>query len=72
MRQQYRHCKPLLVIDAGKTLLDKAGVPLTLPDGSDDPAIVVAATGDVKAVEAFKKALADQRAYARETEPPRV
>ncbi|OBV39807.1 catalase [Janthinobacterium psychrotolerans] len=72
VRQQYRHCKPLLVIDAGKALLDKAGVPLTLPDGSADPAIIIAAAGDAKAVAAFKQALAGQRAYARETDPPRV
>ena len=72
VRLQYRHCKPILAVDAGKTLLDKAGVPLTLPDGGADPAIIIAAAGDAKAVAAFKQALAGQRAYARETDPPRV
>ena len=72
VRLQFRHCKPILVIDAGKTLLDKAGVPTTLPDGSPDPAIIIAAAGDVKAVAAFKKALAAHREFARETDPPRV
>ena len=54
-------------------MLDKAGVPVTLPDGKPDPAIIVAPAGDVvKAVAAFKKALAAHRAFARETDPPRV
>ena len=47
-------------------------MPLTLPDGGADPAIIIAAAGDAKAVAAFKQALAGQRAYARETDPPRV
>ncbi|MDN2702627.1 catalase [Janthinobacterium sp. SUN100] len=73
LRLQYRHCKPMLAVGAGKDLLDKAGVPVTLPDGKPDPAIIVAPSGDVvKAVAAFKKALAAHRAFARETDPPRV
>jgi catalase len=73
LRLQYRHCKPMLAIGAGKDLLDKAGVPAALPDGKPDPAIIVAPSGDaVKAVAAFKKALAAHRAFVRETDPPRV
>ncbi|WP_285817168.1 catalase [Janthinobacterium kumbetense] len=73
LRLQYRHCKPMLAVGAGKDLLDKAGMPVTLPDGKPDPAIIVAPSGDVaKAVAAFKKALAAHRAFARETDPPRV
>ena len=73
LRLQYRHCKPMLAVGAGKGLLDQAGVPTTLPDGKPDPAIFVVPSGDVvKAVAAFKKALAAHRAFARETDPPRV
>ena len=73
LRLQYRHCKPMLAIGAGKDLLDKAGIPVTLPDGKPDPAIIVAPSADVvKAVAAFKKVLAAHRAFARETDPPRV
>ena len=73
LRLQYRHCKPMLAIGAGKGLLDKAGVPATLPDGKPDPAIIIVPSSDaVKAVAAFKKALAAHRAFARETDPPRV
>jgi len=73
LRLQYRHCKPMLAVGAGKGLLDQAGVPTSLPDGKPDPAIFVVPSGDVvKAVAAFKKALAAHRAFARETDPPRV
>ena len=73
LRLQYRHCKPMLAIGAGKGLLDKAGVPATLPDGKPDPAIIIVPSSDaVKALAAFKKALAAHRAFARETDPPRV
>ncbi|MFP5391971.1 MAG: catalase, partial [Gammaproteobacteria bacterium] len=42
VREQYRHCKPILVIGGGAELLKTAGVPQTLPDGSDDPGLIVA------------------------------
>ncbi|MBG6219188.1 MULTISPECIES: catalase [unclassified Janthinobacterium] len=73
LRLQYRHCKPMLAIGAGQGLLDKAGVPAALPDGTPDPAVIVVPSGEVlKATAAFKKALAAHRAFARETDPPRV
>ncbi len=73
LRLQHRHGKPMLAVGTGKGLLDKAGVPTTLPDGKPDPAIIVAPSGDVvKAVLAFKEALAAHRSFARETDPPRV
>jgi len=66
VREQYRHCKPILVIGAGETLLDKAMVPKALPDGADDPGLFI---GDA---DGFKQALASHRAFARETDPPMV
>ncbi|WP_288381373.1 catalase [uncultured Massilia sp.] len=66
VREQYRHCKPILVLGAGETLLDRAMVPKTLPDGSDDPGLFI---GDA---DGFKQALAAHRAFARETDPPMV
>ena len=74
LRLQYRHCKPILALGAGAALLAKACIPTTLPDGSPDPAIIVAgAAGDLPAaLAAFKAALAAHREYRRETDPPRV
>ena len=33
IKEQYRHCKPILVLGAGRDLVENAGVPLTLPNG---------------------------------------
>jgi catalase len=67
VREQYRHGKPILAIGAGAGLLEKAMVPMALPDGSQDPGLLVDG-----ALDAFKTALAGPRAYARETDPPMV
>jgi catalase len=67
LREQYRHCKPIMVLGSGAALLAKAMIPATLPDGSDDPALLVDA-----GLDAFKQALASHRSFARETDPPMV
>ena len=73
LREQYRHGKPILVFGAGSDLLTKAMIPTTLPDGSDDPGLIMgdAANADA-ALAAFKTALAGFRVFARETDPPSV
>jgi len=73
VRDQYRHCKPIMVMGAGAALLKQASVPPTLPDGSPDPALIGAEGEDLpQAISAFKTALGSHRSYARETDPPRV
>jgi catalase len=73
VRQQYRHCKPLLAVGAGTVLLGKAGIPPQLPDGTSDPALIGADPSDLAdALAAFKTALAGHRAFQRETDPPLV
>ncbi|NNG22189.1 catalase [Telluria aromaticivorans] len=73
VREQYRHCKPILVLGAGEGLLDKAMVPKVLPDGSADPGLLIGdAAGADAALDKFKLALAGHRAFARETDPPMV
>ncbi len=73
VREQYRHCKPMLVVGAAAALLKQAGVPPALPDGAADPALIGAASDDLDdAVAAFKKVLAGHRSFGRETDPPAV
>jgi len=73
LREQYRHCKPILLLGAGADLLAKAGIDAVLPDGSADPALLVAdAAGADAALDAFKQALAGHRAFVRETDPPAI
>jgi catalase len=73
VREQYRHCKPIMAVGAGAGLLQKTSVPPTLPDGSPDPALVGTEATDLPAAyAAFKQALSGHRAFARETDPPAV
>lgn len=39
LRDQYRHCKPILASASSTPLFERVGIPLTLPDGSNDPGI---------------------------------
>jgi len=68
-KDQFRHCKTMLVIGSGRELLGKAGIPPALPDGSPDPGLLIAASADG---DAFVAALAKHRHFARETDPPLV
>jgi catalase len=67
VRQQYRHCKPLLAIGEGKQLLLAAGIPPTLADGSPDPTLWQPDGASLNgALTAFKQALAGHRDFHRE------
>jgi catalase len=73
VKEQYRHCKPIMAVGSGAVLLQKANVPPTLPDGSPDPALVGTDASDLDAAySAFKQALSGHRAFERETDPPMV
>jgi catalase len=72
VQAQYRHGKTLMVTADAQALLDKAGVPAQLPDGSDDPG-QIASDGDLsQAMQLFSQAVGGPRHSARETDPPRV
>jgi catalase len=71
VKDQYRHCKPMLVIGSGAQLLRKAGIPTELPDGSPDPGLLIQPAGAIGA-DLFLTALARHRHFERETDPPRV
>jgi catalase len=69
VKDQYRHCKTILALGGAAALLQRAGIPETLADGSPDPGLVLDASG---AADTFITALAKHRHFARETDPPRV
>ena len=71
LKDQYRHCKPILVLGSAAALLDNAGIPAKLPSGDADPGLLIMRGGD-KAGRAFVAAVAAHRHFARETDPPRV
>ncbi|PUA28792.1 MAG: catalase HPII [Cellvibrio sp. 79] len=73
VRDQYRHCKPILAVGEGSKLLLNADIPLTLPNGEPDSTLIETESGDVvDAMLRFEKALAAHRQFCRETDPPIV
>jgi catalase len=69
VKDQFRHCKAILAVGAGRALLEKAGIPL---DGSD-PALIVAPSGKAApALKAFITAIANHRNWDRVLDPPPV
>ena len=72
IKLQYRHCKPILALEGAGALLEGAGISPRLPDGSDDPGLLVVETGDEASAEAFIKAIARHRHFERQIDPPPV
>jgi catalase len=73
LKDQYRHCKPILLMGSGSALLDKTGIPAVLPSGDPDPGLLQYRGDQTRAaVTAFMAALAKHRHFERETDPPQV
>ncbi|MDQ6611576.1 MAG: catalase HPII, partial [Gemmatimonadota bacterium] len=79
LKDQYRHCKPILAYGSSATLLERADISLTLPNGSADPGIIADsgtgksnADGNQRMLTAFVEALAAHRHFEREMDPPMV
>ncbi|HUP97379.1 MAG TPA: catalase [Usitatibacter sp.] len=69
VKDQFRHCKGILAVGAGRQLLEKANIPL---DG-DDAALFLANRGRARdAVKAFMGAVARHRNWDRASDPPAV
>ncbi|WP_124552619.1 catalase [Methylophilus methylotrophus] len=72
LRDQYRHCKPILVPRGASHLLQKAGIETMLPDGNPDPGLIIAEDRLSDEIEMFLMTLAKPRDHGRETDPPLV
>lgn len=73
VKDQYRHCKPILALGAGTDFLENAGIPSTLPSGEPDPGLILIRDENAaKALPAFIAAIAQHRHFAREMDPPVV
>ena len=62
LKDQYRHCKAILMVGAGERVVEAAGLPAH--DGSD--------WGIVRDLPAFIDAVGKHRNWDRATDPPRV
>jgi len=70
IKDQYRHCKPILALGASEQLLRACGIDAALPDGESDSGLVLGS--DASAATDFVAAIAKHRHFDRETDPPRV
>ncbi len=73
VKDQYRHCKPILTLGTGGDLLAKAGVPPAPRSGEPVPGVLRFPADSVDtAVPLFIQALVKRRHFEREADPPRV
>jgi catalase len=73
LKNQYRHCKPMLFLGAADSLLDVTGISATLQSGEEDVGLMQFDDDEREAaLSAFVGALAAHRHFARETDPPRI
>jgi catalase len=73
VKDQYRHCKPILALGAGAQLLTVAKVPVRLLNDKPDPGILLfGASAITKAIAAFTAAVGKHRHFERQTDPPLV
>ena len=73
LKDQYRHCKPILALGAGADLVENAAIPTKLPTGDADPGMLVGrhATAE-EALPALVAAIARHRHFERFMDPPEV
>jgi len=72
IKDQYRHCKPILSIGASDQLLTACGIDATPPNGQPDRGLIVTSDAGSESVAGFIEAIAKHRHFGRETDPPRV
>jgi catalase len=73
LKDQYRHCKPILLLDEADQLLNAAGFPEEVVEAAEDTGLLSLSGADMaSATRSFVSALAQHRHFARETDPPRI
>ncbi|HZA94793.1 MAG TPA: catalase HPII, partial [Burkholderiaceae bacterium] len=73
LKLQYRHCKPILALQGASALLEGANISPRLPDGGDDPGLLIVEEEDAATVtDAFVQAIARHRHFERQIDPPMV
>lgn len=75
IKDQFRHCKTILVLGASRELLPHAGVPLAMDKSlvQGGTGLIIAEEGQEKAaMQAFLEGLAKHRHFGREMDPPLV
>jgi catalase len=69
----YRHCKPILAVGEGCSVIEKAGIPSRLPSGEEDSGLMMVENGKSQAIlPDFIKAVAMHRHFSRDMDPAPV
>ena len=70
VKDQFRHCKTILALGSGRSLLEKAGI---MAGGENDPGILLADINEPeKAASKFVAAIAVHRHPSRDSDPPKI
>ncbi len=72
VKDQYRHCKPILALGAGVAFVEAAGIRAALRSGRPDPGLVIDRQAAARALPTFLDAVAKHRHYERAIDPPTV
>jgi catalase len=72
LKDQYRHCKTILALGASSLLLEKVGINAQLPNGTEDPGLLIESSSSGLDTQAFIAAIAKHRHPARDTDPPLI
>ena len=73
LKDQYRHCKSILVLGASSKLMQKAGIFEVLPTGESDPGLFVSSSAEADTtIEEFIAAIGKHRHPQRDSDPPLI
>jgi catalase len=72
IKDQYRHCKPILALGDGTQLLEACRIGRSLPGGEPDPGLIVGAADSEGTIDHFIAAIAKHRHFVREAPPVRA
>src|SRR5580704_14792130 len=72
VKDQYRHCKTILALGDSAKILDRVGIPKTLPSGAPDPGLLTGRGGSGANARDFIAAIARHRHTERDRDPPLV
>jgi catalase len=73
LKDQYRHCKTILVLGASRSLLDKVGITAAAAEGGEDSGLLFGEADGIDAsITAFIAAVGVHRHTARDSDPPRI
>ncbi|HEY2807403.1 MAG TPA: catalase [Steroidobacteraceae bacterium] len=73
LRDQYRHCKPILAIAAAGRYLREGNMPEVLPSSGADPGVILCDEAEIDdGLARFAQALSAHRIFDREADPPPI